>query len=284
MGKKKDDSSAGVACILVVILIAVILWLLMVAVQIALLVVPVALLIAAIVHVYKYKKNYKPYAADGFWLNDTEKLLFCQFHNRLSVAQGNKQAVADEVRRAGVHINQNGRISARSYRGKALRDSLDAANASIEEAEPYYNYLSELPRIRWKKARKHFTLGNGFTLALVAYVVTLLFTADNIGYNYSNYVHYIGRSADSTKMVSADSIQSLVMRTDSVDNADDAKETLVDPDYENAGDFTGVLLDSLVKSLITFAVVWLICIIIFFGKYEEPPFVDINNLSSFPKK
>ena len=115
-------------------------------------------------------------------------------------------------------------------------------------------------------------------------MVILLFTADNIGYNYSNYVHYIGRGADSTKMVSADSIQSLVMRTDSVDNADDAKETLIDPDHENAWDFAKVLLGSLVKSLITFAVVWLVCFIIFLGKYEEPPFVDMDNLWSFPKE
>ena len=140
---------------------------------------PIALLIWCIVNWVSYRKNDRVIIATDFWITDDEKESLAKMARGLIEAKRRIDAVNSEVAATGIHINKNGRISARSYRGQALQGELDSMNGYKEETWPKYNFLREKPVRLYKEVRKHFTnaigAGVGFLAGLI-YVMANLST------------------------------------------------------------------------------------------------------------
>lgn len=77
-----------------------------------------------------------------------------------------------------LHINKDGRISSRSYRGTEVQNALDLANKTIDDLLPKVDYLKSLPMQRYKKALKDYSrFMGGLYSCLLAIVVCFIYVS-----------------------------------------------------------------------------------------------------------
>lgn len=124
MGNKKNDDvkEAKKGCLVLIALSVLILLVTMMSMflQLVPLVVPAVFLILFIVNWYHYRKEDRPHLRNGFWLSEDDMDRYSLVSTVLETEKNNRNAVQAAVKNEGIHINQNGRISARSYRGKTF--------------------------------------------------------------------------------------------------------------------------------------------------------------------
>ena len=146
--KKSDAENAKNGCLaLVGISILVLLFtVLSMMIQLIPIITPALFIILLFTNWYKYRFVYKPLRINGFWLSKNEKNKFMSVADYICTAQRNKDYVHAAVQNEGIRINQDGRISAKSYRGKDLRNVLDNAYSTINEHIPTYRYLISIFR------------------------------------------------------------------------------------------------------------------------------------------
>lgn len=167
MAKNNEPSPAekALGCLGILVVAAVI---------ISAVLLPVVLLIWSIVSWVSYKKSVPVIVARNFWITDDEKESLRKMARGLAEANRRIEAVNSEVAATGIHINQNGRISARSYRGQALQGELDNMNGYKEETLPKYNSLREKPVRFYKEVRKYFTNAIGAGIGFLAGLIYVL--------------------------------------------------------------------------------------------------------------
>lgn len=225
--------------------------------------------------------------AIGFWLLDSEKDRFKDVTMRLSDAIDTRDYVNAAVKNEGIHINQNGRISAKSYRGQGLQRDLDDANATINDLLPVHTEMEKRPQRRYKDTRKHYSRFIGFGIAFFVWLVCILATSDNLGQNFKAYFSGIGETG--TSGISA--IKNVWSSDkDTIEMAQEDFDKIVDP-YENLNQdelkgeskyaFNEILWMSLCLMLFVYVAIWVVCMIVFSVKYKKPPVVDLNNVDTY---
>ncbi len=291
MAKSKESQNAWQSFLaLVAIGVLVILFtIIIILIKLIPVVFPALALILFFVYVY-YTKQEKTDREMGFWLYSSEKEKFKTLYFTLSQAYRKRKEVDDAVVREGHHINKNGRISAKSYRGSDLQGALDEANATISEYEPLYSALENQPVHRWKKCKKHYSRKLGFGFATLFWIIFLLFSADNLGQNFSQYfaeIRGVGSSGfstvgelwglkdrDTTSIANLD--DSVISVEVSADNVEVSAESV-----EGKQSFSSLLWENLFWSLVAYFIFWLIGVIIFYARYKKPPIVSINNVDTY---
>ena len=307
MAKKNNEQKEQINAVFAVIafmVLALIFTLVSMLFQLALIAYPLVFLIMFFVSWYRYK-NSKPFINNGFWLTKSERERFKQVAFTVIGAQQNKDYAQTAVQREGIHINQDGRISARSYRGKGLRNTLEGANSTLNEYLPIYRYYEELPRNRRKKIKKHYSNFRGLGIALILWVVFVFDFAviDNrieggIGSNIKEYFSNIGRTGknglscacsilDSSESSDTDSDSTKVNTVDMQQARQDSQNTAEksDVEAERPGNFETefgrMLLSGLFIILIAYFIAKLVFIIIFVIRYKKPPLVDLENVDTY---
>lgn len=299
--KKKDDGTENIkntcGCVLALSVIIIVGTIISIIFQLVAVVIPAIVLIVFLVNWYKYKHEDKFRRMLRFKFTEDDRDQFKQLYNNICWAKDKKQRVADEVNRKGIHINQNGRISARSYYGQELQGALDNANNLLDESLPQYNYMSKLPRKWWKTSRNHFTKAIGWGMAIFVWAVYMLAASESIGRDFSNYFSNIGDTAsggfgmvanlwstiifgnepDSTK------VEAIKISPSDNDTSDNGTDATPPTETKNTGEyyFPYVLWTAFFLMLVTFPVAWIVGIIIFVIKYRRPPELTINNVDDY---
>lgn len=277
--KKSEDKLAGAVMILGVIAVIAVLLL-----SVAAILTPVVVLVLFLVNIIKYKKNDNRWRSNGFWLTPYEKRDFKQACVEISAAVQSKNAVQEAIRREGISINQNGQISARSYRGKALREQLNSANYTLDEAQAEFNRLSNAPRRRYKNARKHYSMAVGFGVAAALWAIVLVPFAFNAG-GFRDDILSDGK-LDSNLIAVEQQMPQTESETAGTTDGNDAGETSTIEVLMEFG--TGLALPIIIGTLSVVFVMWLIGLIIFVCKNRKPPVVNWENVDTYqvepPKK
>ena len=305
MAKKNDETKTQVNTIFAVIALMVlvlIFTLVSVLLQLALIAYPVVFLIMFFVSWYRYKKN-KPFITNGFWLTKSERERFKQVAFTVIGAQENKNYVQAAVQQEGIRINQDGRISARSYRGQGLRNTLESANSTLNEYVPVYRHYRDLPRKRRKKIQKHYSNFRGLGVALIVWVVFVFDYAvienrieGGLGSNIKEYFSNIGNTVGtgiscassilgSSESSDSDSIKvnaanGQPVRQDSQNTAEKSdEETEESGNFET--EFGKMLLSGLIVILIAYLIAMLVFKLVFAIRYKKPPLVDLENVDTY---
>ena len=305
MAKKNDDIKTQVNTVLAVIalmVLALIFTAVSMLLQLALIAYPVVFLIMFLVSWYRYKKN-KPFITNGFWLTRSERERFKEVAFTVIDAQQNKEYVQTAVQQEGIRINQDGRISARSYRGQGLRNTLEGANSTLNEYVPIYKYYKELPRDRRKKIQKHYSNFRGLGVALILWMVFVFDYAvienrieGGLGSNIKEYFSNMGNTvgtgiscacsildssessdSDSTKVNAANRYP---VRQDSQNTAEKSDVEVEEPgNFET--EFGSMLLSGFIVILIAYLIAMLVFKLAFVIRYKKPPFVDLENVDTY---
>ena len=277
--KKSEDKLAGAVMILCVIAVIVVLLL-----SVAAILTPIVVLILFLVNIIKYKKNDSGWRASGFWLTPYEKRDFKQACVEIYAAVQSRNEVQEAIRREGISINQNGQISARSYRGKALREQLNSANYTLDEAQAEFNRLSNAPRLRYKNARKHYSKAVGFGVAAALWAIVLIPFAFNAGGLRDDIIS--DGKLDSKLIAVEQQIPQTEPETTDTTDGNDTGETSTIGALMDFG--TGLALPIIIGTLSVVFVMWLIGLIIFVCKNRKPPVVSWENVDTYqiepPKK
>ena len=252
---------------------------------------PALFIILLFTNWYKYRFVYKPLRINGFWLSKNEKNKFMSVADYICTAQRNKDYVHAAVQNEGIRINQDGRISAKSYRGKDLRNVLDNANSTINEYIPTYRYLKHLPQNRWKATKRHFVRYKGFAYSIAIWAIFLLCSTGNITQGFKQYVSGIGETGKSgvsfvinmwKSALSSESSNDTITTTSKLhpDNTETSTNTpnVIDNPTQ---DFAGALWESLFLLLATYVTAILIFTIYFRLRYKKPPLVEVDNVFTY---
>lgn len=294
MANQNDNGSKGVkagcAFLILMSVLIILFTILSIMLQLVPLVAPLVFLILWLVNSYKFHKNDLPHLKNGFWLTDSQRQSFNKVANTIYYATVQKQSAEESVRDEGIHINQNGRISAKSYRGKHLRNQLEGADGVIKKYWPLYDMLSGLPQKTWKAAKKHYSHYRGFKLAFIVWAIMLFFTADGIFIGYTDYVSNIGATAgagvsavgelwseDSSH--SEDSLSVNVGKDESQESSEGSKLEVMNSNFNS--DFGKALWKSSFWMLVVYLAMFMVCSIIFSIKYKKPPIVDVENVDTY---
>lgn len=277
--KQNEDILAKIfifLCIIVLIIIAII--------YLAAIIAPAAILILFLVNLISYRSNDRHWRANGFWLTSSEKAHFKESCLDIVIARKSKEEVTTTLQEEGIAINQNGRISARSYKGKALRSQLESANQTLKESTKRYNELSLFPRKRWKSARKHYSMAVGWGCALIPWAAFFLAITLDIG-----GVNELMSSIASTEAV-ADSLQvnDHTIQKETLEAKQDT--TSMDTSISEPTGFAKVIsygtvaIPVTIISLAVWLITWIIGIIVFLCKNPKPPIVDWDNFDRYTPK
>lgn len=291
MANRKEEEEKNfkntISCLVGITILIILVTILSMLVQLIPVIAPVLVLIFFLSNWYLYSQD-KPFFAIGFWLLDSEKDRFKDVTMRLSDAIDTRDYVNAAVKNEGIHINQNGRISAKSYRGQGLQRDLDDANATINDLLPVHTEMEKRPQRRYKDTRKHYSRFIGFGIAFFVWLVCILATSDNLGQNFKAYFSGIGETG--TSGISAiKNVWSSDKDTTEMKSESDF-DKIVDP-YENLNQdelkgeskyaFNEILWMSLCLMLFVYVAIWVVCMIVFSVKYKKPPVVDLNNVDTY---
>lgn len=298
--KKNDDvKNAKEGCLAlialsVLILLATVFSMLL---QLVPLVIPVVFLILFIVNWYRYKNEDKPHLRNGFWLSEDDMNNYSFVSALIERAKSNRSDVQAAVRNEGIRINKDGRISAKSYRGQNLRNTLESANATIDEYFPVKSHLEGLPQKRWKAARKHYSKYKGFRLAVIVWALFMLFTTSDTFSGFGQYVKGIGDTGRTGMSMVVDlwddtASDSLAKDSIAATKPDKQQESPAKEEKEEeTGDggltdnfqteFAVSLWRALFLMIVIYFVTRFIMMFVFSFKYKKPPFVDMGNVFEY---
>lgn len=221
-----------------------------------------------------------------FWLTDTEKRQYIELSNSIVYYHNKKKNAQNAAVNEGIRVNQNGRLSAKSYRGQDLQGAIDESEAFLNEKIPVLDEFQKRPRMRWKTARKHFSKSIGFGMAIIVWLVFFLVNADNIVDNYSKYVYNIGDTAHSGFSIIGD-LWMDVIHSDSTNISKniDYKNLNINKNNEVQKDsydeFSTVFIIATLFMIVAYFIALIIGIIVFRLKYRKPPLVNASNVISY---
>ena len=281
---KEQIQSAG--CMAALFILLAIITIVYVALWLIPIGVPLLFLLGFFSNWIRYQTNDKALAKRKFWLTQKEKVLFENVCRGLTSSRNLKEDVHAAVEREGIHINKNGRISAKSYRGQELQEKLDQAEGFIKDMQPVYQRLRVQPRKQWKRALKRYSKAAGMGIAFLTWAVYIFCNTDNATKDFSYYfsegkenvteLWTFTEEKDSTKVE-----QPAKQQSKQEAKHPNSQTTVSKEETANAtNNFTEVLIKALFTTLIVFAIAWSVGIIIFIVKHREPPFVDMNNVNS----
>lgn len=285
--KKELSIKETIGCLLAFTIIFAILVVFTVIVQSIPVLLPPIFLIAFVVNYTSWRKTDRFVAKKlKFWLTDTEKRQYIELSNSIVYYHNKKKNAQNAAVNEGIRVNQNGRLSAKSYRGQDLQGAIDESEAFLNEKIPVLDEFQKRPRMRWKTARKHFSKSIGFGMAIIVWLVFFLVNADNIVDNYSKYVYNIGDTAHSGFSIIGD-LWMDVIHSDSTNISKniDYKNLNINKNNEVQKDsydeFSTVFIIATLFMIVAYFIALIIGIIVFRLKYRKPPLVNASNVISY---
>lgn len=285
--KKELSIKETIGCLLAFTIIFAILVVFTVIVQSIPVLLPPIFLIAFVVNYTSWRKTDRFVAKKlKFWLTDTEKRQYIELSNSIVYYHNKKKNAQNAAVNEGIRVNQNGRLSAKSYRGQDLQGAIDESEAFLNEKIPVLDEFQKRPRMRWKTARKHFSKSIGFGMAIIVWLVVFLVNADNIVDNYSKYVYNIGDTAHSGFSIIGD-LWMDVIHSDSTNISKniDYKNLNINKNDEVQKDsydeFSTVFIIATLFMIVAYFIALIIGIIVFRLKYRKPPLVNASNVISY---
>lgn len=274
--KKSEDLLTTIfmfLCVAALIIIAII--------YLAAIITPIIILVLFFVNLFRYRSNDKHWKQYGFWLTPSEKVHFKQSYINIMNAQKSQEEVAKTLQTETVAINLNGRISARSYKGKALRAKLESANLTLEESAKIYDELRTAPQQRWKRAKKHYSMAVGWGSAFIPWGVLFLALTFNIGggNDPTFSANALGAVADTLQIDSStvyDMIPEIKEDTDSLHTSTPEATGLA-----TVLAYGTVAIPIAIGSLAVWLIAWIIGLIVFVCKNRKPPIVDLENIDTY---
>lgn len=285
--KKEPSIKETIGCLLAFTIIFAILVVFTVIVQSIPVLLPPIFLIAFVVNYTSWRKTDRFVAKRlKFWLTDTEKRQYIELSNSIVYYHNKKKNAQNAAVNEGIHVNQNGRLSAKSYRGQDLQGAIDESEAFLNEKIPVLDEFQKRPRMRWKTARKHFSKSIGFGMAIIVWLVFFFVNADNIVDNYSKYVYNIGDTAQSGFSIIGDLwMDAIHSDSTNISKNIDYKNLNINKNDEVQKDsydeFLTVFIIATLFMIVAYFIALIIGIIVFRLKYRKPPLVNAGNVISY---
>lgn len=274
--KKSEDILAGIfifLCVVALIIIAII--------YLAAIITPIVILGLFLVNLFRYRSNDMYWRSVGFWLTQSEKDHFKQSRRDIENARKSQEEVAESLQTGNVAINKDGRISVRSYKGKALRSQLESANRTLDESAKLSYELSVTPQDRWKSARRHYSMAIGWGCALIPWAAFFLALAFNIG-GVNDMVFSVAESGAAADSLQIDVNPAQGKQSEMKPEADTlAISTPEATTMDKVFDYGTAAIPVAVGSLAVWLIAWIIGIIVFVCKNRKPPFVDLQNVDTY---
>ena len=284
--KKEPSIKETIGCLLAFTIIFAILVVFTVIVQSIPVLLPPIFLIAFVVNYTSWRKTDRFVAKRlKFWLTDTEKRQYIELSNSIVYYHNKKKNAQNAAVNEGIRVNQNGRLSAKSYRGQDLQGAIDESEAFLNEKIPVLDEFQKRPRMRWKTARKHFSKSIGFGMAIIVWLVFFFVNADNIVDNYSKYVYNIGDTAQSGFSIIGDLwMDAIHSDSTNISKNIDYKNLNINKNDEVQKDsydeFLTVFIIATLFMIVAYFIALIIGIIVFRLKYRKPPLVNAGNVIS----
>lgn len=284
--KKEPSIKETIGCLLAFTIIFAILVVFTVIVQSIPVLLPPIFLIAFVVNYTSWRKTDRFVAKRlKFWLTDTEKRQYIELSNSIVYYHNKKKNAQNAAVNEGIRVNQNGRLSAKSYRGQDLQGAIDESEAFLNEKIPVLDEFQKRPRMRWKTARKHFSKSIGFGMAIIVWLVFFFVNADNIVDNYSKYVYNIGDTAQSGFSIIGDLwMDAIHSDSTNISKNIDYKNLNINKNDEVQKDSYDEFLTVFIKAtffmIVAYFIALIIGIIVFRLKYRKPPLVNASNVIS----
>ena len=284
--KKEPSIKETIGCLLAFTIIFAILVVFTVIVQSIPVLLPPIFLIAFVVNYTSWRKTDRFVAKRlKFWLTDTEKRQYIELSNSIVYYHNKKKNAQNAAVNEGIRVNQNGRLSAKSYRGQDLQGAIDESEAFLNEKIPVLDEFQKRPRMRWKTARKHFSKSIGFGMAIIVWLVFFFVNADNIVDNYSKYVYNIGDTAQSGFSIIGDLwMDAIHSDSTNISKNIDYKNLNINKNDEVQKDsydeFLTVFIIATLFMIVAYFIALIIGIIVFRLKYRKPPLVNASNVIS----
>lgn len=285
--KKEPSIKETIGCLLAFTIIFAILVVFTVIVQSIPVLLPPIFLIAFVVNYTSWRKTDRFVAKRlKFWLTDTEKRQYIELSNSIVYYHNKKKNAQNAAVNEGIRVNQNGRLSAKSYRGQDLQGAIDESEAFLNEKIPVLDEFQKRPRMRWKTARKHFSKSIGFGMAIIVWLVFFFVNADNIVDNYSKYVYNIGDTAQSGFSIIGDLwMDAIHSDSTNISKNIDYKNLNINKNDEVQKDsydeFLTVFIIATLFMIVAYFIALIIGIIVFRLKYRKPPLVNAGNVISY---
>ena len=285
--KKEPSIKETIGCLLAFTIIFAILVVFTVIVQSIPVLLPPIFLIAFVVNYTSWRKTDRFVAKRlKFWLTDTEKRQYIELSNSIVYYHNKKKNAQNAAVNEGIRVNQNGRLSAKSYRGQDLQGAIDESEAFLNEKIPVLDEFQKRPRMRWKTARKHFSKSIGFGMAIIVWLVFFFVNADNIVDNYSKYVYNIGDTAQSGFSIIGDLwMDAIHSDSTNISKNIDYKNLNINKNDEVQKDsydeFLTVFIIATLFLIVAYFIALIIGIIVFRLKYRKPPLVNAGNVISY---
>ena len=270
MAKKNKNDNPVLGCLAMIVIAIIVIAI--IAVQLIPIAVPLASAVGALVFFIIYMIKDKPHVRAKFELSSQEKLTLADsaknYRWALDKIEKLKRVIDDE----GLRFTKSGRLDCRSPRAQDIQGAMDNANKIIEEERPTYNYLIGLPMKRYEKAQKHFARYWGCFIAFAIWGCLILSQSRTEMLDYHAY-----QTAEAVSRVTS----ILFENKNNVDGTNDAElntDTKTDEnnnDRQQVGKPVPVKPDITVWKafliwLIAYVVVFVIAIIFFSSKNEEP--------------
>lgn len=294
---KKDSTYEGCAAIGCLILVVILITIFTLTLQTVALILPVGFLLMAISNIVDFKKDKQKLFKKYFWLSPFEAESFKEAAANLHYAMRAKNSAQSQAAEENIAINQNGRISARSYRGKALQQTIDQSNAVISDSSEAYGFYQELPVRRWRNARKHYSNAIGFGMAFIIWATFMLIQSDNIITSYkslfsemSGTVEWgtstVGSILEHTFSFSDENATKTTGKTDvkkeeSKEKSKEKESEQKESDTTTTSYVTPLFLAAAVLIVIAYGIMKVVGLIVFLIRFRKPPFVDIDNVDLY---
>lgn len=266
MAQKNDRFTQMIAAALTAIIIII---------YIASVIAPIIIIVAFIFFTVRYRKKDIVHKQNFYWLYPKQIKEFKERVRDYNQASRMKDAIQETVEKEGIAINKNGRISARSYRGKALQAELDKVNYTIGESKKHYSILRDLPRNNYKRAKRDFSMSFGMGAAIIPWIVLsfgLIFYSDAI------FPVPTANTASSQTTETVTQTNPETKKDTKSGNIFWKKATSEDPFLVKLG---SVSIPTTIASLSIWLVVWIIALIFFCTRNSKPPVVTIDNADTY---
>lgn len=266
MAQQKTDWISQLITFILVAIIAIIAVVIAV-IYIASIIAPIFIIGAFIVFTVRYRKTDIANKHNSFWLYPGQIKDFKDCVRNYNLAARRKDEIQVTVEREGIAINMNGRISARSYRGKALQAELDNIHYTIEESQKYYDILRNLPRHNYKRAKRNFSMSFGLGAAIIPWLI-LSFCLIMPSNTIFPEVPGSAAASDSTE---------IAVQTPSEAETDTEEKNEI-PFLAELGAAT---IPTAITSLVVWFVAWLMALIYFRIRNRKPPVVTMDNVDIY---
>lgn len=170
MAKSKKNDENGLIALAIILIIMVVL---------VILLTPIVLFVSWLVNLINYQRNYRKKVKSKFWLTDIQKNNFKILAKNLSISINNISKAKEIGNSESLTKNQDGSFSARSKRGKEIRNIIDTNQNNIYKQKPEFDRLQELPETYWIKYRKAYSKMIGYGLGFIAWVISIYISVSN---------------------------------------------------------------------------------------------------------